>query len=169
MHAQRFTRILIFMMLVLLAIIPARAVSAKAPVGESGSMDLNYLIEPLLCLGIEVWDHEVLTYHQTTYFDNQGNPTIIKVLYQGVDNFYNPLKPDLVLSGKFTGTIEFDPYTGAAIRAFGLPVHINLPGNGTVLLRAGLWGSYPDLHLAGKDSSNDPKDIGLFCSLMAGQ
>ena len=87
---------------------------------------------------------------------------------QGEDNFYNPRNPDVVLSGKFTVTIEIDPLTGV-IQARGVPVHITVPGYGAVMLRAGLWTSYyPDMHFAGKNSFTDPKDVAAFCSLLAG-
>jgi hypothetical protein len=162
-----YKRLLILVILVLVVLIPSHSIYAAAPVKESGSMDLDYPIDYQVCPGIEVWDHEVLTYQQTVFFDNQGNPTIVKVLYQGVDHFYNKQNPNFVLSGKFTGTLEFDPYTGEAIGGFGVPWHLTVPGYGTVLVRAGLWSNYPDMHLAGKDSFNDPKDVAAFCSLLA--
>ena len=50
----------------------------------------------------------------------------------------------------------------------GAPYKITAPGYGTVLVLAGKWVTYPDGHIAGKDSSVDPKDVGQFCSILAG-
>jgi hypothetical protein len=49
----------------------------------------------------------------------------------------------------------------------GAPYKITAPGYGTVLVRAGLVIS-PNGHVAGKDSFVDPKDVGQFCSILAG-
>jgi hypothetical protein len=50
----------------------------------------------------------------------------------------------------------------------GAPYKITAPGYGTVLVRAGRWVSYPDGHVAGKDSYVDPKDVEEFCSIPTG-
>jgi hypothetical protein len=50
----------------------------------------------------------------------------------------------------------------------GAPYKITAPGYGTVLVLAGKWVTYPDGHIAGKDSLVDPKDVGQFCSILAG-
>ena len=65
MHAQRFTRILIMGLLFLVALIPVNAVSAQRPVVYSDLVDINYMMDPQLCPGIEVWDHEVYTFKWT--------------------------------------------------------------------------------------------------------
>jgi len=94
--------------------------------------------------------------------------TSVKIHFVGADNFYNPLNPDGVLSGSFSATAEVDLQTGEYINTRSLPVHITIPGYGTALVRAGFWSRYPDTHLAGKDSFEDPDDLAAFCAYLAG-
>jgi hypothetical protein len=169
MHAQRFTRMLILGLVFLLALIPVNTVSAERPVVYSGSADENFMLDPQLCPGIEVWDHEVFTFRWTEHYDKQGNITSISNFVTGVDNIYNPENPDVVLSGKFTATFDVDDPQTMEAKLRGLPFHITVPGYGEVMLRAGLWATYyPDMHLAGHDSFTDPKDLAAFCSILAG-
>ena len=163
---KKLAVLFLVLLLVLLAAVP---VYAAAPVIEIGTFDGHYMPPDYqLCPGLEVWDHEVLTFRQTTYFDKEGNVASIKIHFVGTDTYYNPDKPGVELSGHFSATTEVDLQTGEFIHASGIPVHITVPGYGTVLVRAGLWSRYPNSHFAGKDSFDDPKDIAAFCSLLAG-
>ena len=94
---------------------------------------------------------------------SRGQDTLV-----GTDTYHNPENPGVELSGHFSATTEVDLQTGEYINASGIPVHITVPGYGTVLVRAGLSSRYPNSHFAGKDSFDDPKDIAAFCSLLAG-
>ena len=120
-----------------------------------------------VCPGIEVWDHEVLTYRQTAYFDNEGNLKSVKIHFLGMDNYYNPENPGVVLSGSFSLTTEIDLQTGEFINTRGAG-QVTIPGYGTAMVLAGLWSQYPDGHVAGKYSLEDPDDIAAFCSYLAG-
>jgi hypothetical protein len=152
------------------ALLVAVPVSAAPPVIVTGTFEVDYPVEldPWPCPGIEIWDHEVGTYRLTSYFDNEGNLLRIQAHYLGVDNFYNPANPDIVLSGHFSGTGEIDPNTEELMLIRGAPYHITVPGYGTVLVRAGRWLQYPNGQVAGKNSLLDPKDVAQFCSLLAG-
>jgi hypothetical protein len=152
-----------------LALLLAVPVSADGPVVYTGTWEDDYIPEAYqVCPGMELRDHEVLTYRETHYFDNEGNLTSIKIHFLGTDNWYNPQNPGVELSGSFSATTEVDLQTGEYINAHGLPVHITIPGYGTALVRAGFWSRYPNSHLAGKDSFEDPDDIAAFCSYLAG-
>ena len=156
----------------LLVAVPAFAVPASAapPLIETGEYDYHHMSPAFqVCPGIEVWDHEVGIYRQTTYFDKAGNVTGIKIHFSGMDHFYNPENPDVALSGRYSGSVDIDLETGEYIHGRGLPVHIVVPGYGTVLVRAGLWARYPDVHLAGVDSTEDPEGVAAFCALLAGE
>jgi hypothetical protein len=119
------------------------------------------------CPGVNIWKHEVYTVRETLYFDKQGYVKSINGHADGIDSFYNPANPDVVLSGHFVVNFEVDPQTGEYLRITGAYYHITAPGYGTVLVRAGLVIS-PNGHVAGKDSFVDPKDVGQFCSILAG-
>jgi len=163
---KKLAVLFLVLLLVLLAAVP---VYAAPPVVETGAMYMDYVaFDPSLCPGVEIRDHEVLTFRQTTYFDKKGNVASIKIHFVGTDTYYNPANPGVELSGHFSATTEVDLQTGEFIHASGIPVHITVPGYGTVLVRAGLWSRYPNSHFAGKDSFDDPKDIAAFCSLLAG-
>jgi hypothetical protein len=149
--------------LVLLLAVP---VSATPPVVQTGSGDIDYVAfdsEP--CPGIVIRDHEVYTYTITSFFDNQGNLVRTQIHAIGTDNLYNPLNPDVVLSGHFVHNFLIDERTGEQTD-FGVPYHITVPGYGTVLVEAGRW--FPDGRSVGKHSFGDPKDLEQFCSLLAG-
>ncbi len=116
-----------------------------------------------------VWDYETGTYRQTSYFDNQGNLTEIKFFFAGVDNLYNPKNPGVVLSGNFNVTGQVDLQTGEFINGSGIDAHITVPGYGRVVFLTGHWVRYPTIHLGGIDSFQNPEDMAVFCSFMAGQ
>ena len=62
----------------LLLAVPA---SADPPLIETGTWEDVYMpFDPQVCPGIEVWDHEVLTYRQTTYFDNESNVAVVDAM-----------------------------------------------------------------------------------------
>ena len=152
--------------LVLLVAIP---VSADSPAIYDGTWEDNYMpFGDSLCPGIEVWDHEVLTFRQFVYFDQEGNVTSIKIHFLGTDTFHTPQNPGVELTGKFSATVEVDQQTGEFINTRGLAAHIIIPGHGTALVRAGFWSRFPTIHEAGKDSFNDPDDLTAFCSYLAG-
>jgi hypothetical protein len=152
-----------------LAFLATVSVSAAPPIIETGTFEDNYMpFDPPLCPGIEVWDHEVATYRQTVFLDNEGNVKSVRLHFVGTDTFYNPENPGVELSGQFSATAEVDLQTGELVNARGLPVHITIPGYGTALVRAGFWSRYPNGHLGGKDSFEDPDDIAAFCSYLAG-
>lgn len=161
-------RVLILPLVLVLALLIAVPVSAGPPVIETGEFDIDFVpFDPSPCPGIEIHDPEVATYRMTSFFDNQGNLVRVRTHYIGVDHLYNPLNPDVVLTGSFSGSQEFDLRTGEE-SVSGLPFHITVPGYGTVLVRAGRWSVYPSGHLAGKDSLFDPEDMEQLCSLLAG-
>jgi len=169
MRAFRFTsRLIILVAIILVALAPVSVASATPPVIENGIFDDDYKIEFQPCPGIEVWDHEVLTYRQTAYFDDQGNVTRVKIHFIGTDTFHTPQNPGVELSGHFTATTEIDLQTGEFIHASGVPIKITVPGYGAVLVREGFWKRYPNDHQGGKDSFADPDDLAVFCSLLAG-
>ena len=158
--------LLLALVLTLLVAVPA---FAAPPIIESGEYDYHHMSPAFqVCPGIEVWDHEVGTFHQTTYFDNQGNVRSVKAHFAGIDHFYNPENPGVVLSGRYSGSVDIDLATGDFINGRGAPVHIVVPGYGTVLIRAGFWSRYPQVQVAGVDSAEDPEGVAAFCSLLAG-
>ncbi len=161
---------LVLTLVLVLMLLLAGPVFADPPVVFTGTSDLDTpspYIQP--CPGIEVWDHEVLTYRQTVYFDNEGNVESIKLHFIGTDTFHNPANPGVELTGKFSATAEVDLETGEYINVRGLLGHINIPGYGGVLMRAGFWSRYPDSHDAGLDTLENPKDVEAFCSYLSGQ
>jgi len=141
-------------------------VSAAPPVVDTGAMDMDYVaFDPSPCPGIEIRDHEVLTYRMTSFSDKQGNPVRTHIYIEGTDNFYNPVRPDIVLSGHFTANIDINEVTGEQSE-HGVPYHITVPGYGTVLVRAGRW--IQAGQIAGKNSLLDPTDVAQLCSVLAG-
>jgi hypothetical protein len=170
MRAQHiFPRLLILVSILLVTLAPVGVVSAAPPVIENGTWESDGPLYIQPCPGFVLWDHEVGTYHLTSYFDNQGNLTAAKVHFQATDNFYNPDNPGVVLSGLFNVTAEVDLQTGDLINMSGLDVHITIPGYGRVAFLTGHWLRYPDIQLGGLDSFQNPKDMAVFCSMLAGQ
>jgi hypothetical protein len=158
--------LLLAVALTLLVVVP---VSAAPPDIYDGTWEDNYMPDNWqVCPGIEVWDDEVATYRQTTYFDNQGNVKRIKIHFLGTDNFYNPENPDVVLIGGSSLIAEVDLQTGELINVRGAG-YITIPGHGRALVNAGLWSHYPDGHVAGKYFLEDPDDIAAFCSYLGGE
>lgn len=156
----------IVLVLALLYVVP---VSAAAPIIQTGEFEDNSAaFDPSPCPGFVVMNHEVGTYHQTSYFDHDGNLVRIKIHFKGTDHFYNPANPEKVLTGSFSGTAEVDLNTGELVFASGLPIHITEPRYGTVLQRAGRWLRYPNIQLGGKNSLLVPSDVEQFCALLAG-
>jgi hypothetical protein len=153
--------------LMLLMVVP---VSAGPPVVVTTEHDIDYAaFDKTLCPDISIHNHEIYTERLTFYYDNEGNLKRIRGHVDGVDNLYNFDNPGVVLSGHFTVNFELHPQTFELLSATGVPYHITAPGYGTVLVRAGRWEvTYPDGHVAGKDSLIDPKDVEQFCSIMAG-
>jgi hypothetical protein len=156
-------------MLILLVFMPVGTVFADPPVTYSGPWEDDYISDNFHCPGIDVWDHEALTWRETDFYDKQGNVVKVQIFYIGTDTFYNPLNPGVELSGHFTATAEIDLLTGETINARGVPLKITIPGHGTALVRAGFWSHYPFVHDAGKDSFQDPGDMAAFCSYLTGQ
>jgi hypothetical protein len=158
---------LLALALSLLFAVPALA---GPPVIETGEEVLDYLPPQFqVCPGIEVWDHEVYSYRQTAFFDNQGTLLRIRLHLVGTDHFYNPENPGVVLAGSYSASADIDLQTGELINGAGTPVHITVPGYGTVMLRAGFWSRWPDSQFGGKNSIEDPDDLAAFCSLLAGE
>ncbi len=141
-------------------------VAAVAPVVENGAFTIDYKIEQQPCPGIEVWDDEFVTYTLKTFFDNKGNPIRVQIHATGTDNFYNPMNPGVVLSGHFVHNFWQDLRTGELIEN-GVPVHITVPGYGTVLVEAGRW--FADGRIVGKHSFSDASDMTQFCALLTAQ
>lgn len=54
----------------------------------------------------------MLTYHGTTFSDDQNDPVRSQIHVEGTDYFYNPANPDLVLSGHFIHNVQIDERTG---------------------------------------------------------
>ena len=142
----------------------ASPVLASAPVVEKHDVVLNYPMSDQPCSNGEIWDYEVFTYTLTTFTDQQGNPQRISIHAVGTDNFYNPANPDLKLSGHFVHNFSVNLITGE-VAEFGVPVHITVPGYGTVLVEAGRW--FADGRIVGKHSFTDTSDIAQFCSILA--
>lgn len=153
------------LVLALLVVVPA---AAAPPVISSGTFENDYLaFDPSPCPGFDVWNHEVGTYHEIDYYDNQGNLVRVRIHFKGSDYFYNPANPDKVLSGAFSGVTEVDLNTGEFVLSSGLTIHITEPGYGTVMQRVGRWTRYPDAQLGGKNSLLVPSDVEQFCALLA--
>ncbi len=171
MHIQRVTCIFVLILVALLALLPLQAVFAEQPDFIPVSVDDTHPIEPQLCPGIVIMDHEVFTTKGMLMYDNQGNLVKVRVSVQGEDSLYNADNPSFVLSGKWAGTQLLNPDTFPesidVIRQTGLAWHLTFPGDGAVLMASGLWAGFPNVHLAGKDSFVDPKDLAQFCSLMS--
>ena len=159
-----FSFVLVMMLLVV------APVSAGPPVVVTTEYDIDYAAyDNTLCPGISIHNHEVYTERLTLYYNNKGNLKRIQGHVDGIDNLYNFDNPGVVLSGHFAGNFELDPQTWELLSVTGVLYHITAPGYGTVLVRAGRWEvTYPDGHVAGKDSYIDPKDVEQFCSIMAG-
>ncbi len=146
---------------------PVKASNA-APLVEYYTWDMDYMLETQPCPGFEVWDHEILTIRITTFFDNDGNVKVIKThVTDGVDNFYNPERPDFLLSGRFGGNAEIDLQTGNWVNVSGVTANVTVPGYGRVFKFTGHWLVYPTIHLGGLYSLEDPDDMAEFCSLLA--
>jgi hypothetical protein len=141
----------------------ASPAAAVAPVVEDGVFAENRKIDQQPCPGIEVWDDEVATYTLTTFFDNKGNPVRMQIHATGIDKFYNPMNPAVVLSGHFVHNFWLDFRTGALTET-GVPLHITVPGYGTVLVEAGRW--FADGRVVGKHSFSDASDMTQFCALL---
>lgn len=142
----------------------ATPAAAVAPVVENGEFTINYKIDQQPCPGIEVWDNESVTYTLKTFFDNKGNPVRMQIHATGTDNFYNPMRPGVVLSGHFVHNFWQDMRTGTWTEN-GVPYHITVPGYGTVLVEAGRW--FADGRIVGKHSFSDASDMTQFCALLA--
>jgi hypothetical protein len=153
-----------------LALLVALPVAAAPPVVETGTYD--HIWNPFgefrdgICPGIEVLDHEVGAYRTTSFYDNEGNLLRVQTKYVGTDNLYNPANPGVVLSGHYAASTEYDARTGE-VTGQGVPIHVTVPGYGTVMLRAGRWSPWPD-HTAGKDSYASSTDLEQLCSCLAG-
>ncbi len=172
MNAQRlFLRLCILVSIILVALVPVgKASAASAPVVEDVYLEMDYMLEEQPCPGIEVWDHEVVPWRQTTFFNSDGSIKTVKIhITEGVDNFYNPKNPGLILRGHFGGNAEVDLQTGNWINVSGITAHLTVPGYGRVFMYTGHWLVYPTFHLGGLYSIDDPKDMAKFCSLLAGQ
>jgi hypothetical protein len=156
----RITLVLV-VALMLLAVI---SVSAAPPSFETGTFELNYMpFVPSPCPNFDLTEHEVGTYRYIYYYDKQGNLLNIRAHYQGIDEWYNPAHPDVVLSGPFNGTILFDANWNV-LSFTGLGTGIRVPGYGTVLQVAGR--QIPGGKWVGKNSTVDPKDLEQICSML---
>ena len=168
MNTQTIKKAFAVPLVFVLVLLVALPVTAAPPVFETWPLyDESHLSFDRSLCGFEVWDHEVATFQVKYFSDNQGNVQRIQMHVDGIDNFYNPANPNVVLSGKFVGTLVFDADWNV-VSAQGVPYHITAPGYGTVMVRAGKWVVYPDSQIAGKNSLLDPKDVQQFCSILAG-
>ena len=154
-----------FLLALVSVLLVAVPVSADRPIVVTVPHDIDYAVEPQLCPGIEVRNHEVYTERVTYSLDNEGNLLRLVVHVEGTDNFYNPANPDVVLSGYFVANFAINELTGEQSE-YGVPYHITVPGYGTVLVTAGRW--FPGGRMVGKNSYLDSKDMAQFCALMAG-
>lgn len=161
-------RLLVLAGLLVLALALASPVAAAPPVIETGTLVDDYPIWDSLCPGFVVWDREEISFRWTSYFDNEGNLIKGMTHYTGQDNFYNPANPGVVLCGSFSGIFHWADRKGPIVYASGLASSITIPGYGAVMLRAGRWDNYPNGHLAGKDSFDEPAAIAAFCAYLAG-
>lgn len=143
----------------------AMPVFATPPVVEEGASDETYVSFLQPCPGYEIWDHEVLTWRATTYFDQYGEFERARIHYSGTDTFF--LKGSGVsLTGKFAGNNEGYDQNGELVNYRGMPVHITIPGYGNVLMMAGRWSTFPFGRHAGLDTLNNPADVAAFCSYL---
>jgi len=162
-------RLAVLLALVLL-VLGAIPVSAASPVVTTEKIEFNYeVFVPSPCPGIEVWDHEVITMRTTSFYDKEGNLLQQQIFFKGIDNLYNPLNPDVVLSGPFSATVHINARTGE-MYATGVAANIHVPGYGIILLKTGRWNwaLYPGGHLGGRDTFQSEKDMREFCSCLAG-
>jgi hypothetical protein len=160
-------RILAISLALIISLLVAIPVVAAPPVVYTGGDDVDYEVTDSVCPGIVVRNHEVFTYRMMVWYDNNGNTLKIESHFSGIDTFYNPANPDVVLSGNFTGVYHYDARTGKEFTT-GVPWHITAPGYGTIRLRAGRWSGLEVVHLSGKDSFLSPTDSAQFCSCLSG-
>lgn len=167
MHTLRLPLTLFLVMILLFALAPAGRASAAEPVIEFVSIDIDYMLEEQPCPGIQVWNHEVITWRVTTFFDNYGSTKRVRLhITEGIDTFYNPDNPGVSLSGNFGGNGYIDLQTGDTINVSGIIAHITVPGYGRVFMYTGHWLLYPTIHLGGLYSLYDPEDMAEFCALL---
>jgi len=157
--------LLVVFVMMLVMVAPASAGPPEVITNEVENVYEPY--DDTLCPGISISKHEIYTERLTFYYDNQGILKRVLGHVDGIDSFYNIANPGVVLSGHFVVNFELDADFNT-LSVTGVPYHITAPGYGTVLVRAGLWESYPDGHIAGKDSLVDPKDVAQFCSILGG-
>lgn len=110
-------------------------------------------------------DNEVGTWHETSFYDNQGNLVRFRGHYSGTDNLYNPENPDVVLSGPFSVHVESDPRTGEE-SIFGVAFNITVPGYGAVFHESGR--TFPSGRTVGKHTTFNPEALAEFCAMLAG-
>jgi hypothetical protein len=159
-------RIFVLLLVLMITLLVAIPVYAAPPEIITGGYVDDYVSPTIICPGIEVRNHEVITYRLMLFFDEAGTWFKAESHFMGTDNYYTPSNPDLVLSGSFTAMYHWDARTGLESWT-GVPYHITVPGLGTVMVRAGRFTGSQD-HLAGKDSLLSPKDLEQFCSCLAG-
>jgi len=161
-------RILALVLALGITLLVAIPVSAAPPVVYTGGDDVDDEVIDSVCPDIVVKNHEVFTYRMMVWTDDNGNTLKVESHFSGIDNFYNPANPDVVLSGSFTGVYHYDARTGKDFTT-GVPWHITAPGYGTIRLRAGRWSGLEVEKLSGKDSFLSPTDLAQFCSCLAGK
>jgi hypothetical protein len=160
-------RALAIVLAVAVALLIATPVFAAPPIVETGGETIDYPMTYQPCPDLTVWDHETYTYVSRYTVDEAGVLLHFELHSSGVDNFYNPANPGVVLSGHFAGNVHYDANTGEYYTT-SAPFHITVPGYGTVLVRAGRWTGWEGEHIAGKDSFNSPQDMQQFCACLRG-
>jgi hypothetical protein len=160
---KKFGVLFLVLLFTLAAAVPAYA--AK-PVVQTGTLDEVWELEGI-CPGIEVWDHEVGSYRATAFYDKQGNYLGYELHWSGVDNLYDPERPEFMLSGHYSMHENYDALTDQHAY-FGIAFNITVPGYGTVLHESGR--TFPSGRTVGKHSTLDLKgdDIQQLCSLLGG-
>ena len=151
------------LLVVVLALLPVGAVSAGAPVQNTGV----WQPEPF-ALGMcdfPVIDSPVADYREQIFFDDDGNFTKWRWHGNGTDYLTAPGTSDVVLTGPFSIHEQWDE-ARQEFTVSGMDFAITIPGYGAVLFEAGRL--LPDGRIVGIHTGGDPDTWAILCSVLAG-
>jgi hypothetical protein len=153
----------VVLMVLLVALAFAVPASAAKPVVYTGDYVNDWTLWWNPC-SFEVKDYEVGTYHWSDLFDRQGNYLGYENHTRGTDSFYNPLKPDLKLSGEFAANYKYDVFTDVETTS-GSIFHVNAKQYDLFIHMAGRIDPLTEKEV-GTNFWNDPEEVAKFCALL---